>query len=99
MSVASSLTFVYQSLGDLRFWGVGLGRWILLAGGLQMCVISYLASKAPELRMTASQSVDSLGIKWSGAVASGKLPVPEGIATELDKQELPETLRRALGWK
>ena len=57
-----------------------------------MSVIGYLTSKTAELRVPLQRGVDSIGIKWTGEVEGGKVPEPE-------PQNVPETLRRALGWK
>jgi hypothetical protein len=53
-----------------------------------MCVINYLASKTPGLRMTCSQGVDSNGIKWSGEVAQGGFSVRDVLG--LVQQPLPD---------
>jgi hypothetical protein len=62
---------------------------ILLAGGLQMYVIDYLASGTAELQIPCPRGVDSIGIEWSG----------EERTPELEALVLPETIRRPLGWK
>jgi hypothetical protein len=45
-----------------------------------MCLIGYLTSMTLELRIAGSAGVDSLGIRWSGAVARDKVPAPDGNA-------------------
>jgi hypothetical protein len=64
-----------------------------VAGRIQMCVINYLASKTAEIQMPRP-SVDAIGIKWPGDVAS-----EAAVTEERESQDLPETPRRPLGWK
>ena len=63
-----------------------------------MCVINYLISKSrPMLPIPRPRGGDSLGIRGSGEVLSGKMSLREAMVRPRVRREAPETLKRPLG--